>query len=84
MHSALFSLCYELMIREEARLTVALLLKIEQPQFFSSVKQYFINACDVMQRKVLTNNSDVMFHAQVANLRKRTEITSACTGFCMR
>jgi hypothetical protein len=59
---------YELMIWEKARLMVALLLKIEQLQFFSSVKHYFINACDLL-RKVLTNNSDAMFHVKVVNLR---------------
>jgi hypothetical protein len=71
------------MIVKKARILVALLLKIKQLQFLSPVTQYFINTCDYMVRKVLTNNSDVMFHAQVANLRKRTEITSVSIDCCV-
>jgi hypothetical protein len=71
------------MIGEETRLMVALLLKIEQFQFYTSIKQYSINAYDYMLSKVFTNNSDVIFHAQVANLRKRTKITSASINLCV-
>jgi hypothetical protein len=68
---------------EEVRFVVALPLKIEQLKFFSSVKEYFINACEYVLCKVLTNNSNVMIHEQVANLRKITEITSASIVLCV-